>query len=91
MRISALAGLALLAIGSIAATGSAKAQTYDPNYPVCLQVFAPGQYFDCRYTSMQQCRETASGRAAECTINPYFANAYREPLAPRHRRHRHAY
>jgi len=41
------------------------APTYDPNFPVCLQVYAPrGGYIDCSYTSLAQCQATASGRGA---------------------------
>jgi Protein of unknown function (DUF3551) len=51
----------------------AQAQTYDPNYPVCIQTYGrEGNYIDCRYTSMAQCRLSASGRAAQCLTNPYF-------------------
>lgn len=49
-----------------------RAQTYDPRYPVCLQVYFPDNSIQCGYTSMPQCRAAASGRAAECLINPYF-------------------
>ena len=31
--------LAILAIGTVLATGHAQAQAWDPNYPVCIQVF----------------------------------------------------
>jgi hypothetical protein len=82
MRILALA---IFAIGTVA-IGPAAAQTYDPAYPVCLHVYSKGtDYFQCRYTSLPQCRASASGRAAECVINPYFAGAG-EPT--RYRRHR---
>ena len=55
---------------------SAQAQTYDPNYPICLQTFGRnGNYIACGYTSMEQCRLSASGRAAQCIINPYFAGS----------------
>ena len=88
--------LTILALGAVAASAPAKAQTYNPDYPVCLQMFGPLNYFDCRFTSIPQCQGTASGRAAQCVVNPYFANAYPEPAAPwhraprHHRRHRHA-
>src|SRR6516165_3199770 len=50
------------------------AQTYDPNHPVCLRVYAPeGGYIDCSFTSMPQCNATASGRGAQCYLNPYCA------------------
>ena len=85
MRILALA---ILAIGAVS-IGPAPAQTYDPAYPVCLHVYARGiSYYDCRYTSLPQCNASASGRAAQCVINPYFASAG-EPT--RHRWHRRVY
>jgi hypothetical protein len=65
--------LAILTIA--AATSSALAQTYDPKYPVCLQVYQAWNdyYFECGYTSLAQCNMSASGRAAQCIINPYYA------------------
>jgi Protein of unknown function (DUF3551) len=72
MRILALA---ILAIGTIA-IGPAAAQTYDPAYPVCLHVYSDAaDYYQCRYTSLPQCNASASGRAAQCVISPYFASA----------------
>ncbi len=73
MRILALA---ILAIGMVSATAPAQAQTYDPRYPVCIEIYVPdGGYIDCSYTSLPQCNATASGRGAQCLINPYFAGA----------------
>jgi hypothetical protein len=70
-----LAGL-VLAIAVTLAAASARAQTYDPAYPICLQTFGrAGNAFDCSYTSMGQCRLSASGIAAQCVINPYFVGA----------------
>ncbi len=64
----------VLAVAMTLAAASAQAQTYDPNYPVCLQTFGRnGNYIACGYTSMQQCQLSASGRAAQCITNPYFA------------------
>ncbi len=53
----------------------ARAQTYDPNYPVCLQVYRSmvDFWFECGYTTMAQCQASASGRAAQCVVNPYYA------------------
>ena len=66
----------VLATSMTLAAASAQAQTYDPNYPVCLQTFGRnGGYISCSYTSMQQCGWSASGRAAQCITNPYFAGA----------------
>ena len=62
----------------------AQAQTYDPKYPVCLQVFQSFKdyYFDCTYTTMRQCQASGSGRAASCVVNPYYAG----PKAKRSKR-----
>ena len=81
MRILALA---ILAIGTVS-IGPAAAQTYDPAYPVCLRW---ARTYECRYTSLPQCNASASGRAAQCFINPYFASA-KEPAG--YRRHRRGY
>jgi hypothetical protein len=93
--LAKLASLALLPIGTMAAAAPAHAQAYDPNYPVCMQVFGPLSRTECRYFSIPQCQASASGRSAQCTLNPFFANADRQPIEapiPRHhRRHRHAY
>jgi hypothetical protein len=69
---SASAMLGLLAISAISAVGAAPAQAgYD--YPVCLHVYGPANYSECAYTSMAQCKATASGRAAECYPNAFAA------------------
>jgi hypothetical protein len=74
MRIPALA---ILPFATVLTGTPAQAQTYDPAYPVCLHVYQWGgsNYYDCRYTSLPQCNASASGRPAQCVINPYFANA----------------
>ena len=67
--------LATLAIATVSFVIPARAQTYDPNYPVCLQIYQGGMtdyYFECGYTSIPQCQASASGRAAQCVINPYY-------------------
>ena len=66
----------------------AQAQTYDPNYPVCLQVYQGSMvdyYFECGYTSIAQCQASASGRSAQCVVNPYYKGPARP--APHYRRH----
>ena len=74
MRILILAILTIAAI-----TSSAQAQTYDPKYPVCLQVYQgfTDYYFECGYTSIAQCNMSASGRSAQCVVNPYYAGPKR--------------
>jgi hypothetical protein len=86
MRISVLL---LLALGTIGMTAPARAQTYDPNYPVCLQVYQSmvDYYFECGYTSMAQCAASASGRSAQCVVNPYFAKPSAKPGSRRKRPH----
>jgi hypothetical protein len=86
MRILALA---ILTIGTVSAAPSARAQTYNPDYPVCLQVYSDmGGYIECGYTSLAQCAQSASGRAAQCYINPYYGGAAASPGRDdrRHRR-----
>jgi hypothetical protein len=81
MRILALAILAIVSIGP------AGAQTYDPAYPVCLHVWTwANDYYDCTYTTLPQCNASASGRSAQCLINPYFAGAKGPGGYRRHRR-----
>jgi hypothetical protein len=70
----------ILTIGAMLVAAPAHAQTYDPNYPVCLQTYAiGGGYIDCSFTSLAQCAASASGRAAQCLNNPYFAQGDRKP------------
>jgi len=88
MRISRTAS-AILTVATVMTAAPAEAQTYDPHYSVCLQAYTiDGSFIDCRYHSLAQCAEAASGRGAECLINPYFARA-QAPAVPR--RHRRAY
>jgi Protein of unknown function (DUF3551) len=86
MRIPALA---ILTIATISTATPTMAQTYDPKYPVCLQIYQgfTDYYFECAYTSLGQCYMSASGRAAQCIVNPYFAGAKPSP-GRRDRRHR---
>ena len=63
--------LAILAIALVSATAPARAQTYGGGSPVCLQVYGQFPYFDCTFTSLQQCAASASGRSAQCVLNPY--------------------
>jgi len=87
MRVLALT---ILAIGAASVAAPAPAQTYDPSYPVCLHVWGRGAtYYECHYSSLQQCNASASGRAAQCVVNPYFANAEYRPV--RHPRTGRAY
>ena len=88
MRIPALT---ILAIAAASSAVPAQAQTYDPGYPVCLHVMGRISYYECTYTSLPQCNMSASGRSAQCVINPYYAYASQEPPARRYKRHRSGY
>jgi uncharacterized protein DUF3551 len=81
MRIPALAILTTVTVLTAAPT---LAQTYSPDYPVCLHAYRE-DYIECAYTSLEQCAMSASGRGAQCIINPYFASA-QGPRAPHYRR-----
>jgi hypothetical protein len=48
-----------------------------------MQIYGQVGYFDCRYTSLEQCRFLAVGRSASCVANPYFAP--RRPARPSRR------
>ena len=65
--------------GAVLAATSASAQTYDPKYPVCMTVieWGGGAHIDCSFTSIRQCKASASGRAAQCDANPYYGNEKR--------------
>ncbi|WP_291859598.1 DUF3551 domain-containing protein [Bradyrhizobium sp.] len=78
MRIPALA---ILTLATFFTAEAASAQTYDPKYPVCLQVYQGWNdyYFECGYTSLAQCRMSASGRAAQCIVNPYYGGGKAKP------------
>jgi hypothetical protein len=71
MRVTACT---IPAIAAVLVAVPASAQTYDPNYPVCVQTYTiGGGSIDCSFTSLAQCAASASGRAAQCLNNPYFA------------------
>jgi hypothetical protein len=71
-RNGAIAAAILAATLALAAP--ARAQTYDPAYPVCLQIYQGfvDYYFECAYMNMAQCQMSASGRSASCVVNPYY-------------------
>jgi hypothetical protein len=91
MRVPAPATLAILATATLLGTGTARAQAYDPRYPVCLHNYGPVDYNDCSYMSLAQCAASASGRSAECVENPYFANARQGQPVESYRRYQRTY
>jgi hypothetical protein len=79
--------LAILTIAAVLTAAPARGQAYDPSYPVCLQTYGiDGDYIDCSYTSLAQCNMSASGRAAQCIVNPYYAGANAPGRRDRQRR-----
>ena len=77
--------LAILAIAGVSLPGPVAAQTYAPGYPVCLHVYGRVSYYECRYRSLAQCNASASGRAAQCVLNPYAASPQEPPAQPKRR------
>ena len=71
--------LMMLTAAAISAASSARAQAYDPRYPVCMQVIVNfgGQHNECAYFSMEQCAQRAAGLAATCIINPFYRDRRR--------------
>ncbi len=83
----------ILAAAILIGATTVHAQTYDPRYPVCMRAYdgggmGGGEWIDCSYTSLPQCRASASGRGAMCDINPYFASAQTSPGRPYRRQYR---
>ena len=72
MRIPALA---ILTVATVSAALPARAQNYDPRYPVCLKVIQNfgGERYDCRYSSLEQCAVSQGGLPATCMVNPFYA------------------
>lgn len=67
--------LTILTMGIVLTAGHARAQRYDPAFPVCLYVvsFGATPYYRCSYATMDQCRASANGQM--CVLNPYYAGA----------------
>jgi hypothetical protein len=80
----------IMTVGALLTAAPSHAQTFDPRYPVCMHVYSGaneggGEWYDCSFTSLPQCRTTASGRSASCDLNSYYpVNA--PPPRLRHKR-----
>ncbi|WP_458760845.1 DUF3551 domain-containing protein [Afipia sp. TerB] len=83
MRTALLATLPLLVI-TMAGASPASAR----DYPYCLEQYGPVSYRECAYSTMEQCKMSASGRAASCYRDPFFP-VYEEPRRERRRHYRH--
>ncbi|MGT2436254.1 DUF3551 domain-containing protein [Bradyrhizobium betae] len=77
LLVAGLPGVALIG------AGPAAAQTYDPRYPICMEVYTiDGSSIDCSFTSIAQCAMTASGQSAQCYANPYAVKSRQPGLGP---------
>ncbi len=92
MTAAGLVGIALVSGGG----ATPAAAGYD--YPWCVQGRGVGYPGDCSYQTFEQCRASASGRAAGCGVNPRvaFDPARRGPavyvdMPPPRRVHRYSY
>ena len=81
-----IAMMTMLAAGVMLAAAPGRAQTFGGGYPVCLQAWGPlgGYGIECAYTSIPQCAASASGRSAQCILNPYFTHPVSGRAYPRH-------
>jgi hypothetical protein len=69
--------IALAALFTLASTFSPVAPARAQTYPVCLAGGSDEDGMRCDYTSLDQCRATASGIGGSCVINPAStANAF---------------
>jgi hypothetical protein len=66
--------LAILTIATVSVTSSARAQTYNPRYPVCMKVIEMfgGERYECLFYSLEQCYQSTVGLGATCVTNPFY-------------------
>ncbi len=63
----------ILAIGMVWFAAPARAQTYDPGFPVCLQTYGiNGGYIDCSYSTLAQCASVGVGPCGPMLEQPVF-------------------
>jgi hypothetical protein len=77
MRTALFAALPVILI-SLAGASPAAAR----DYPYCLEQYGPTSYKECAYSTMEQCKMSASGRAASCYRDPFYP-VYEEPRVER--------
>ncbi|OKO84677.1 DUF3551 domain-containing protein [Bradyrhizobium sp. AS23.2] len=82
-NIDAILLVAGLLGASLLGAAPAGAQTYDPRYPACIEVYTlDGSSIDCSFTSLAQCAAAASGQSAQCYANPHVMQIRRPSGAP---------
>ena len=71
--------LAMVMIAAISAASSARAQNYNPRYPVCMRIVDVfgGERNECIYDSLQDCQQRAAGLGGMCIVNPFYRGARR--------------
>src|SRR4051794_35166808 len=80
----------IMTVGALLTAAPSHAQTFDPRYPVCMHVYSGangggGEWYDCSFTSVPQCRGTAFRPSSGCYLNRYYpSNA--PPQRLRHQR-----
>jgi hypothetical protein len=79
----------LIASAIMCSCATAHAQAWDSRYPVCMVIYGPFAYNDCRYMTLEQCRPLASGRSAQCVENPFFGDPKDGSNRRSRRRHSH--
>ncbi|HSV15174.1 MAG TPA: DUF3551 domain-containing protein [Tepidisphaeraceae bacterium] len=74
---------AILGLGAILITAPAwAAGRYDPAYPVCMEAYGEsGSRIECFFTTMEQCKQSASGSSGACFNNPGYVAPPPEPAA----------
>lgn len=81
---------AILLVAGLLGVAPADAQTYDPRFPVCIEVYTiDGSSIDCSFRTIAQCAATASGQSAQCYANPrpmQIRRAGGNPSPPRRNR-----
>lgn len=76
--------LVMLTIATVGTAMPAVAQTYNPANPFCMLLYTiDGEDVECEYSSLQQCKQSASGRPATCIPNPYAKAAAPAPVEQR--------
>jgi len=74
----ALAGM-IIGTAVILGAEPIRAQTYDPKFPVCMEVaIGDDSHIDCWFSSMEQCRNGSTG-TGHCIANPYYKPPPPEP------------
>ena len=65
---------AILALAMAVVATSVQAQTYDPNYPVCMHVYGEleGDRMDCIFTSLPQCAAYGLGSSGNVPDQSLF-------------------